>query len=90
MVSFKNSTSEQVIINYWTDRRMSYFFVEPGSTINVDNCTVGEWIILTKEYQRIGKFSDEPCASGNYSWAEYNDVSLAYDATTKICTLTNF
>lgn len=46
MVSFNNSTSRRVIISYWVNCLMSDIYIEPGEIINVDNCTVGEWIYL--------------------------------------------
>ena len=78
MVSFRNLSSEQVILSYWVNRTMCDVPVLHGSTINIDNCTVGEWIIFSRKYERIGKFWTKPSATGSISWIE-DSMKVEYD-----------
>ena len=64
MLFFTNKTSEVVIINYWKDSYMKDIHVDPGEIINIDSCSVREWIVLSRRYERIGKFWERPSASG--------------------------
>jgi hypothetical protein len=44
--------------------------------------SVGEWIISDDKYCYIGKFTSEPCASGNYSWlSDENHYECIYSET---------
>jgi hypothetical protein len=41
---------------------------------------VAEWIAAKmKPGYRVGKFRDEPCASGNYSWMNDDAFDILYD-----------
>lgn len=68
---------------------MTDYPVKVGETIDVSKCSVGEWIILTTKYKRIGKFRDKSCAMGEYSWPETYDFELDFNPDAKVCTLTS-
>lgn len=92
MVSFVNKSSNEVIISYWVSRGINTMIdriVKIDEEIDVSDCIVDEWIIMTTSYSRIGKFTNEPCASGNYSWLETYDFELEFDPSSQKGILTS-
>ena len=77
-----------------------YFIVKRGQTIAL-NSSKGEWCIENylsdkdmqqqwkkmgyKLGQQFGKFRNEPCARGNYSWVFHTDFELLYNDKNKHC-----
>ena len=46
--------------------------------LDTDMCD--QWIeIGIKPGYQIGKFRNKPCASGNYSWMDYDNFDIIYD-----------
>ena len=64
MLLFTNNTLEVVVMNYWNNCHMEDIYVHPGEIINIDNCSVREWIVLSRRYERIGKFWEQPSIGG--------------------------
>jgi hypothetical protein len=80
-INFHNKTEIPVSIESWVDGTNEFKCINiyPGEKLII-NSSVGEWqltnlINLTncKTTWYIGKFRSDPCASGNYSWMEYDD-----------------
>lgn len=64
MLFFKNNTNETVIMDYWIGCLMDDIHVVPGNTININDSSCREWIVLSENYQRIGKFWEKPAVGG--------------------------
>jgi hypothetical protein len=79
---------------------MRYFIVKCGETVMLNSST-GEWYIenyvsdktMKQQWrqlgyslgQRFGKFRNEPCARGDYSWVFHKDFELVYNNSSKNC-----
>jgi hypothetical protein len=79
-INFHNNTDLSVTIESWVDGSNEFQTknINPGEKL-VINSSVGEWHLTNynlkncKTTWNIGKFRSDPCASGNYSWMEYDD-----------------
>lgn len=87
-IHFHNDTDLPIMIDAWTKNHLKSTRVAPKETILLYS-SVGEWHINSmfddpidnaawkdaglKKYLHVGKFRSDPCASGNYSWLEYDD-----------------
>jgi len=87
-IYFHNDTDLPIMIDAWVNARLKSTRVAPRETVLLYS-SVGEWHINSmfddpidntawvnaglKKYAIVGKFRSNPCASGNYSWLEYDD-----------------
>jgi len=85
-IDFHNNTELPIMIDAWDNCKLKCIKIKPQEKLTIYS-SVGEWHInamFTNESDRkiwndnglknliiIGKFRSEPCASGNYSWMEY-------------------
>lgn len=83
MTTFTNLLSEMVIISYWNNSILFNKFVESECSISINDCKIGEWVVFSKDYKRVGKFRTTPCAVGDYTWTENNNNMLEYNMDTK-------
>jgi hypothetical protein len=88
-ILFHNDTDLPVMIDSWVDgsNTLKCLKVQPREKL-VIHSSVGEWHLNgmlygedrklwddkgLQKYVLVGKFRSDPCASGNYSWMEYED-----------------
>ena len=106
-INFHNNSNLPIMIDSWVDGSNSLHCLRVGAGESlILHSSVGEWhvnSILSEEdyklwieealtwYVNIGKFRSDPCASGNYSWMEwdhifdcvYSECEPVYDARSK-------
>ena len=87
MLFFTNKTSEVVIMNYWENSHMGNIYVPPYETIDIDSCSVREWIVLSRRYERIGKFWEKPSASGLTKIMEFLNSEFDFILTGNVWSL---
>jgi hypothetical protein len=105
-VNFHNSSDLPIMVDAWVNNSLRCLRVGPGEMCVIYS-SVGEWHVnsmLTDEadwklwregglkwYVNLGKFRSDPCASGNYSWMEwehifdcvYSECAPTFDPRTK-------
>ena len=88
-INFHNNSELPIMVDSWVNNSLHCLRVGPGEKL-VIHSSVGEWHVnsmlsddedykLWKEggltwYTNIGKFRSNPCASGNYSWMEWDHI----------------
>ena len=82
-INFHNNTTIAVRIEYWVDysSQLQLTLVNPSEKIQIYS-SLGEWHLSKNNYERIGKFRSNPCASGKYHWIEDDAFECVY--TTEI------
>ncbi len=78
-INFHNKTSISVMIETWVDysSQLQISLVNPGEKLHLYS-SVGEWHLSKNNYDTIGKFRSNPCASGNYYWIEDDLFNCVY------------
>jgi hypothetical protein len=87
-INFHNNSELPIMVDSWVNNSLRCLRVGPGEKV-VIHSSVGEWHVnsmLTDEdyklwrdgglnrYITLGKFRSDPCASGNYSWMEWEHI----------------
>jgi hypothetical protein len=89
-INFHNDSELPIIIDSWVDgtNRLQSIDIEPGQKLIIHS-SVGEWHLHAmldtekrkiwndkglKRVVNIGKFRSQPCASGDYSWLDYDNI----------------
>lgn len=83
-INFHNATDRSITLETWVDNseKMECFIVKSGEKL-VIHSSVGEWHLTrfgTPYDYCVGKFTSNPCASGNYAWLDYNDIICVYSS----------
>ena len=88
-ILFHNDTDLPIMVDSWVDGSnvLQNFKIKPREKL-VIHSSVGEWHLNgmlygedrkawddkgLKKYILVGSFRSDPCASGNYSWMEFDD-----------------
>lgn len=89
-INFHNNSKLPIIIDSWVDGSniLHSIDINPGQELIIHS-SVGEWYLhamLDSEKRKIwnnkglnsvvniGKFRSQPCASGDYSWLDYDNI----------------
>ncbi len=74
--AFANRTGSPVLLTTWKGSTTRETGVGPGEVIHLPPSSVGEYIVLSERYERIGKFRLEAAMDGQRAWTEWAARSL--------------